>query len=266
MHGSGGSLQETAAVRLYLDESGGPDPGTPQAIVGGMLINYSRFLSFEDVWEGILERHGIAPPLHMKEFARPDGALASIPDSCRFELFTEIAEAINYHKIYSISAITGNDDYRRYVSKEVRDKFGVYGMGFLLAATMNHKMAQAHRYTGRIPFILDTGNPKKGQIAKAHEEMILIQRQVFLHVGGLHFEDDRDFGILQAADVIAWGARRRASKKPFGIGLTPIERILDSDRGHVEMTWEIGWMNEVNENLKKNYLVLRDIENETANE
>jgi hypothetical protein len=47
LHNSESSENETAAVRLYLDESGSKDPGTPQALVAGLLINYSHFLAFE---------------------------------------------------------------------------------------------------------------------------------------------------------------------------------------------------------------------------
>jgi hypothetical protein len=120
--------------------------------------------------------------------------------------------------------------------------------------------------TGRIPFILDTGNPKKGHIAKAHEEMIRMQREVFLHAGGLHFEDDRDFGILQAADVIAWGARRRANQKPFGSGLAPIERILEKSRGHVEASCEADWLSEVDTNVMHQYRKAQAGENENTND
>src|SRR6267142_5247038 len=108
----------------------------------------------------------------MKEFGRPHGRFATVSDSCRFELFSEIAELINSHKIYSIAAALTNRDYRNQVSNEIREKFSVYGMCFLLAVTMSHKMAAFNKHTGRIPFILDTGNPHKSHIAEAHTEIL----------------------------------------------------------------------------------------------
>lgn len=252
MHGSGSSLQETAAVRLYLDESGGDDPGTPDAVLGGMIINYSKFHAFEDSWWDILERHCIAPPLHMKEFGR-DGRLGHVTNSCRFELFSEISELINHHKLYSIAAMLNNERYKKNVSKEMAENFSPYGMCFLLAVAMNHTLAENHNHASRIPIIMDTGNPKKGQVADAHAEIIRMQRETFMHLGGLHFEDDRDFGILQAADIIAWGARRKTTGKPFPKFFSPIERILEFKRHHVENDWNPEWMEEISKGVMKKY-------------
>lgn len=252
MHGSGTSLQEIAAVRLYLDESGSDDPGTPDAVLGGMLINYSEFHAFEDEWEELLERHRIIPPLHMKEFGKDERFGYATPN-CRFELFSEISELINKRKIYSIAGTINNSLHQEKVSKEVRENFGVYGMCFLMTVAINHGLAEMHKHNGGIPFILDTGNSHKGRVADAHAEAIRMQRQIFLHLGGLHFEDDRDFGILQAADVIAWGVRRKILNKSFPKSLSPINRILDANKGHVQKEWEPDWLKIITDNVMKKY-------------
>jgi len=252
MHGSGSSFQETAAVRLYLDDSGGDDPGTPDAVIGGMLINYSEFHVFEDSWEARLDRHCIIPPLHMREFGK-DGRFAHITPACRFELFSEVSELINRHKIYSLAAITNNPIHRENVAPEMRENFGVYGMCFLLMVAMSHKLADMHRHNGKIPFILDTGNPYKGRVADAHAEAIRMQREIPLHLGGLHFEDDRDFGILQAADVIAWGSRRKATNISIPKPFSPIQRILEMENGHVQKDWDGDWMKTISGNVMKRY-------------
>lgn len=252
MHGSGSSLQETAAVRLYMDESGGEDPGTPDVVVGGMLIKFSEFNTFEDAWWDVLDRHGIVPPLHMKEFGK-DGALSHITKSCRFELFSEISDLINHHKLYSIAAMLNNERYKNSVSKEMAERFSPYGMCFLLAVAMNHKLAENHHYANRIPIIMDTGNPKKGHVADSHAEIIRMQRDTFMHAGGLHFEDDRDFAILQAADVIAWAARRKTTGKPLPKFFSPISRILEFERHHVESDWSSEWMQTISAGVMKKY-------------
>ena len=98
LHNSESSHNETAAVRLYMDESGGRDPSTPIAVVGGMLINYSHYLHFEDAWDQLLVEHGIEPPLHMKEFGK-NGRFAGVSRCCRRELFLEVADLINSIKL-----------------------------------------------------------------------------------------------------------------------------------------------------------------------
>jgi uncharacterized protein DUF3800 len=263
MHGSGSSLQETSSVRLYLDDSGSDDPGTPWATIGGMLINYAAFDSFETQWEDLLARYSIENPLHMKEFGK-DGRFADVPNSCRYKLFSEVAELVEAHKVFSIGANINNSDYQKTFSKELRDTIGYYGMCYIMVVLMNHQMAERHDYKPRIPFILDLGNPKKEHIVKAHAEVVYWQKQGthYYHVGGLHFEDDRDFGILQAADVIAWGVRRRAAGLHFPRAFTPLRRILNKERGHAEADWQSSWMKGLNETLMEQYREMKAYEDE----
>jgi hypothetical protein len=244
---------EIPAVRLYLDESGGDDPGTPHAVVGGVLIRHSFLLHFEDEWDQMLDAHGITPPVHMREFGT-HGRFANISPCCRREFFLEIAELINCHKIASMAATLGNEEYKANVDEKVREEFSVYGMCFILAAVMNHKLAATKSYGKRIAFILDTGNPHKDHVVKAHATMIEWQKDSFLNVGGLYFEDDRNLGILQAADIVAWGARRRRTGKPFGYAFEPINSILNRQEGHGEADWKAGWLKEVSEAVMKRYL------------
>jgi hypothetical protein len=253
---SGSASHDIPAVRLYLDESGGEDPGTPHAVVGGVLIRYSFLLHFEEEWDRMLETHGITPPIHMREFGT-HGRFAGMSPCCRRELFLETADLISSHKIASIAATLSNEEYKANVDEKVRKEFSVYGMCFILAAVMNHKLAASKSYGKRIAFILDTGNPHKDHIVKAHATMLEWQKESFLNAGGLYFEDDRDLGILQAADIVAWGARRRRTRKPFGYSFEPINGILKRQEGHGEADWKAGWLNKVSGAVMKRYLEAR---------
>jgi hypothetical protein len=242
------SDKEAAAVRLYLDESGTRDPNTPQAVVGGMIINRPNFLHFEECWDGMLEKHGTAAPLHMREFT-PHGRFAGISPLCRRELFLEVAELIDSHKVASIAATLTNAEYEATVPIEVRRVFSVYGMCFNLAVVMNHKLAEGE-YGGEIPFILDTGNPYTDHVREAHAAILQRQKEgSFLHAGDLFFDDDAEFGALQAADIIAWGARRLASGLSFPPGLEVIGDILAPHNGHNENNWKAEWLKELRERL-----------------
>jgi hypothetical protein len=122
-------------------------------------------------------------------------------------------------------------------------------MCFVLAVAMNQKLATHNKYTGRIAYILDAGNSKAHHIVRAHGEVIQMQNEINWNAGSLHFEDDRDFGLLQAADVIAWGARRRDQNQPFPRGMEPIKRILDRDSFHAEKDFEQNWMKEMSDKI-----------------
>jgi len=229
---------ETAAVRLYLDESGGQDPNTPHAVVGGIFITRQKFLAFEDAWDGLLEDHEIVPPLHMKEFGRPHGRFAKMSDCCRREFFLEAAELIREHRIGSLSVSLANKEYAEHIPPEVRNKFSVYAMCFTLAVAGTDQLAIKNRAPGKIPLILDSGNPYADHIRKSHASVRVWQQSgEFTHIGSLTFADDKDFGILQAADLIAWTARRRATRIDLGYSFSPLASLFEPHR-HSEAKWE----------------------------
>jgi hypothetical protein len=177
----------------------------------------------------------------------------------RRELFVEATKLINSHKIATLAATLSNEEYKANIHEKIREGFSVYGMCFNLIAAMNHKLAARQSYQKRIPFILDAGNPHKDHIVKAHSLMVLWQKRTsFLHVGGLHFEDDKDWGILQAADVVAWGVRRRVTGKSFGYGFEPIVDILEKNKSHGEANWKTDWMQEMGEAVMKLYWEARN--------
>jgi hypothetical protein len=112
---------------------------------------------------------------------------------------------------------------------------------------MNHKLAVANNYHDPIPIIMDAGNSKKSHVVKAHEFMLKRWQQTngYLNLGGLTFEDDKVFGILQAADIIAWGTRRRASQMRFPPGLEAVEKLLTDEQHHAEIPWNQEWLKEL---------------------
>jgi hypothetical protein len=244
---------ETAALRLYMDESGGDDPNTPHAVIGGMLIFRRAFLLFEEEWDRMLVDHGIPEGIHMKEFGRPHGRLAKMSDCCRRELFIEVCYLIQKYRAVTLAATLSNEEYKANIPKAARDKYSVYAMCFDLTVIMNHKLAEANNYQDPIPFILDSGNPYKHHIVQAHGFMQKrFQKFHFVHLGSLTFDDDRALGILQAADVIAWGTRRRVSGIAFGPGFAPIEKLLTSDESHhTEIPWKTEWLREFGTSLAK---------------
>jgi hypothetical protein len=265
MHGGSAKYQqETASVRLWLDESGGEDPGTPYASLGALLINHGRFESFETAWEELLERYNLTPPLHMKEFGRPDGRFGYLTNECRYQIFSEVVEIINSHKLYSFAANISNAQYESAFNKKLRDIFGVYGMCYLMLVWMNHSMAERNKYPKTIPFIFDIGNSKADHIVKSHAEIQRWQRETYFHMGGLHFEKDECFALLQAADVVAWGARRRATKLSMNHGFSPILRIFEPSY-HIEADWKSEWMVGLNETLMQQYRRLEVAKDEERN-
>jgi uncharacterized protein DUF3800 len=250
MHGTDDE-RSTASLRVYMDESGDENPQTPQAVLGGMHIFRQGYLLFEDEWDALLVHHGIASQgIHMRDFGRPHGRYAAMSDCCRRELFIEAAHLIRKYRALTFEVKIKQDDYLRELPQIVRNNFSLYATCFLAAVMMTHKMAEREGLDYRIPFIMDTGNSHKGQIVNSHAFIIDRWQPVhFLHAGGLFFDDDKEFGVLQAADIIAWGARRRASGKPFAKGFEPILEILQ-DKYHECIDWKADWLSAIGKGLQ----------------
>ena len=200
----------------------------------------------------MLLQHGIPDGIHMKEFGRPHGRLAGISDCCRRELFIEATHLIRKYRAFTLAATLSNEQYRNNMPKVVRDRFSVYGMCFHLAVMTTHKLAEFNRHNDRIPFIMDGGNPYKHHVVDSHAFILkTFQKHIYIHAGGLFFDDDKVLGILQAADVIAWGTRRHASKIPFGKGFSPIEDFLKETDHHHEQAYKPEWMKQLGDSLLK---------------
>lgn len=258
---------ETAALRLYLDESGGEDPGTPHSVIGGMLIYKPAVQLFEEEWDRMLVNHGIPDGIHMKEFGRPHGRLAYISDCCRRELFIEACYLIRKYRAMSVATSLSNQEYRASVPEAAQNMYSVYAMGFSLMVMLNHKLCEFNKHVEPIPIIMDSGNPKRGQVTQIHGWMHeRFQKHHYLHLGSLTFGDDKVWGILQAADVIAWGTRRKSSNVPFGDSFGPVNDLLSDAPHHAHQDWKQSWLIEFGTELERSIQELRGMPDEFEGE
>ncbi len=226
MHQSDEKSRQTAVVTCYLDESGMHD-GAPIAVVAGLLLDKSKFGTFDEKWKTMLADHSITPPLHMKEFRRPKGRLANISNENRRTLFSEVVTVINKHKIYSVAATLTTEQFGKYFTRQFRrEAMSVYGMCFILCAQMNHMLAMKNHYGERIAFLMDSGNQYANHVRGAHAAMQEEEWKA-MQVGSLTFDKDERWSPLQGADVIAWASRVRAQGDQFTNGYEPLARLFD---------------------------------------
>lgn len=225
----------------YLDESG-TDENSSTAVLGGLLLEPDRFYYLDSEWFKALSKHHIESPLHMREFV-PHGRFGHTGHADRRRLFSDLVALINEHKNRSVSATLTAAHYRKHFSPLFGDKdVSIYGMCFLLLATLQAKYCN-DKYKYEIPFILDDGNRYRHHVLEMHKFIVeSFQPTHFMNVGSLTFRTDEKLGVLQAADVIAWSARRRIAGK-FNNGFEPLVELFD-DR-HIEQPFEEDWMAEV---------------------
>jgi len=228
--------REALAVTCYLDESA-TDGSTAQAVLAGLQMNRSYFLDFDDEWDGLLERYHLRPALHMKDFGR-HGRFSEMCECDIRSILEDACDLINSHKIYSLAVTLEHAEYQRIFDDRVKHYMSVYGLCFIATAYANHLLAAQNNYKGNVAFVLDSGNPYASHVLLAHGELKKARQAQSLNLGTLAFETDELVTPLQAADVIAWGVRRKATGYSFKGGFEPLERLL-ARNDHAEKPYPV---------------------------
>jgi hypothetical protein len=248
MHHSDDPDLQALVVSCYLDESA-TDGSTPIAVVGGLLINSLHFVGLDKKWRAMLDEFSLWPGLHMKDFGRHHRFAHMPPDKCE-SIFTRAAEIIKEHNICTIAATLEQDRYKALLSRGLRRYASAYGLCFMACVAGSHKIAQAHNYQKRVAFVVDPGNPYAEQVFFMHQALVEAQTdENFLNLGSLTFDKDDNVTALQAADVVCWAVRRRATGYPFVNGFEPIEKILD-DQAHNQAPYPEDAMRDLRARLK----------------
>lgn len=246
LHHSNDADRMAVVIDCYLDESG-TDDQSPTAVVGGLLLQRDSFFCLDIEWKKALERHGINPPLHMKEFG-PHGKFKNIPHDTRRLLFSDLVKIINEHKTGTIAATLTTAQYDRHFSGLFRRKdMGVYGFCFILLVMIQAKSAQEGGITERIPFVMDIGNPYRHHVLEAHASIEYVQKSQFLNAGSLTFDCDTNLRALQAADLVSWSVRRKLTGA-FVHGFEPLPEVFASP--HIEQPYEEEWLKTMADNLR----------------
>jgi hypothetical protein len=240
------------AISCYLDESG-THSGSPEATVGGILLDKDNFIMFDVLWEEILLRHKIRPPLHMKEFGE-HGRHGHLNYNERYKLFEDISKLINCYKAMSIVASLNHAQYKKIINPTIQEIMSIYSLCFMLCAHVIHINATNQKINYNIPYIVEKGNEYQQHILMAHNGMLRMQREnIHLHVGSLTFED-KNLSTLQAADVIAWSGRRIATRMLIEKGMEPLLDIF-MDNHHINCSWEDRYLKEFSDRLVDHFKI-----------
>jgi len=199
----------------YLDDSGSDDL-SPLTAIGGPVMSKDAHQAFEGDWTKLLDRYQIPPPLHMNDFVRPHGKHIGMYPEMKMALFREACDLINAHKLYSISVSIPQPDFGEAIPDEARKQLiGPYALAFFCAVMLNQDVARRKLADNHVEivvsYLVDQGFGRKEQLDAAHS--ILLKHEAlkggFQHTGAMGYDIDDRIAALQAADVVAWSARRR---------------------------------------------------------
>jgi hypothetical protein len=234
-------------LTAYLDDSGS-DRDSAVVTIGGPVFSRIQFREFSKKWAVLLDKFRIPQPLHMKDFVRPHGKHIGIGEEMKVALFANLCKLINSHKLYSLSISIPQQAFAARLAPDVqKNLIGPYAFAFFTAVTFVAELSKRRDTGGRISYVVDDGAAHKDQLVTAHSIVFDIEKQSRNMgrspsgpgVGALGFDIDDNVPALQAADLIAWSARRRELGKLEGV-FQPLHEVLNDKKapthGHVPVS------------------------------
>jgi hypothetical protein len=192
---------------------------SPLTVIGGPVMSRHGFVMFGEEWAKMLHAYRIPNPLHMNDFVRPNGKHIAMPIGMKIALFRDAVAIINKHKLYSLSIGVPHDDFRSLLSEDVcRQLIGPYAFTFFSMVLGNQlfskKITKDIGHLETIAYLVDHGCAFPEQLLAAHSKVQ--EREGYRgerNTAAMAFDTDDNVPQLQAADVIAWSARRNAVNK-----------------------------------------------------
>lgn len=229
----------------YLDDSGSDD-GSPLVTCGGLSMSRIDLKYFNERWARIYQRnqfvgYSLAPPLHMSDFLG-NGKYAGLRPEFKRALFLEVVEAINAHKLYSLSIAMSQVDFAAELGPDVRKMLiGPYAFAFFSVVLAHQYLSERHAQGPfKAAYLVDRGFGHYEQLVDAHRVIVEFERELggFRHTGTIGEDSDDRVCPLQAADAIAWASRKMelARSVPAGAvpeGFEPLAAAVAEDNRHV---------------------------------
>jgi len=222
----------TLALCHYVDDSGSEN--TRFTLMGGPVFSQKGSFSFSYQWERICDLRGVQLPVHMRDFARPDGRLAHLSDDERRALFYELVYLINSNKAYGLTVAVDNLELQEFFpASAFRGYMGAAPLAFLWCMILNHIMVRDHDRLDRMAYLVARSPNYNPLVTECYDfwksgELRIGQE----HTGALAFDDLPKVNALQAADMVAWANHRKRSGGSFDQGFEALElltRYVQSD-------------------------------------
>jgi hypothetical protein len=230
MHPSYEPGRKTYSLSSYLDDSGS-DEHAPITAIGGPTMSEAACIEFGAAWSKMLVQYRIEPPLHMTDFV--GGKCSGMFSEMKLSLFGDVVRLINDYRLYSVSVSVPQVDFRALLSEEVRrNLIGPYAMAFFCTVLNNQEVSSRSSFYAAEPiaYIVDKGFSFSDQLTAAHAAVIKAHRAEgrSSFIGAITFDSDDRIPALQAADVIAWSARKRVLDGRLPDGFAPLEELFAS--------------------------------------
>jgi hypothetical protein len=211
-----------ATLTAYFDESG-THAGSPAVSVAGYLSTPEQWIKFEAEWRHALADLGL-DTFHMNQFANRAGPYRAWSEpQCRIRL-SHLIEIINRNVVASFGVVIPTEPFDRLFSPKAKKHCGgAYGLAatfnFLEVGRILRAIDDVNPWDARVAYVFESGAVGMGQIQKVFQyNKKDPEQEKVLRLLSLRFGDKRNFGPLQAADILAYELYRQL---PRQIGLDP---------------------------------------------
>ncbi len=208
----------------YFDASG-THAGSSNVTIAGWLSTSQAWTNFEADWRAALESFGV-DMFHMREYAHRLGQFARWSEPQRRIRFGRLAEIVTSDTLASIAVAVPTKEFEEEFTPSARKHAGgPYGFAaavlFLHAADYVSESLNPPGTPFEIAYVFERGDVGAGQAQNLFEANKADPRQEErLHLLSLRFQDKRQVGALQAADILAYELYQHF---PRQLGLEPRE-------------------------------------------
>jgi Protein of unknown function (DUF3800) len=203
-------LKPPQSLRAVIDDSGsGGD--SPWFVLAGYLGTVEAWGAFGKPWRAVLDGPPKLEYFKHSEVYGSDNQWAGMSTTERNERIDAFIRVIGKHALRSIYVRLKQQDYdeviKPYIPSKWQNAYYFLFIGFLSAATMTAK------YLGdveHVEFFFDSNREVEKPSRTLYGQAANLA-QFRDRVKNIHYEDEKVFLPLQAADLLAWQIRRRFS-------------------------------------------------------
>ncbi len=197
-------------IVAYFDESGTHGDSCAM-VMAGYLGKESAWLKFEETWRKLLEQYPEVSPVHAQRLIPRSGCYRSWPSEKYNQFVASLLQLIS-PDLHGVAAIVDRADYKRAKKEGIlgfSPKDSAYGLCFRVCWMKARPIMQDFYPGERLSFVLEGGHGNAG----AAMEIVAELKPEWTNppLGDCSFAAKKDYGALQAADLIAHCVWRNAS-------------------------------------------------------
>jgi hypothetical protein len=195
-------------LKAFVDDSGSDD--TKYFVMAGYVAPVSAWDGFDEQWCTVLDDNPTIPYFHAVEAnsLREDGAWAGITEQERDSKIDRLINVIQSRDLQAVYVRLRQPDYNEVFKGKVPEKWDspYYCLFSSFVSLCGFVLSEQFGSQGPIEFVFDNHDKYKKHGQQFYDgTRFLIQEKT---APNIHFRNDQDFPPLQAADLLAWQARR----------------------------------------------------------